>query len=483
MEPWGSTLARWTLAAAVLGSGMAFLDASVVSVALPAMAKDLHADLADLQWVLDAYLVTLTALLLLGGALGDKYGRRRVFMIGVTAFAVASALCGIAPTSGTLIAARGFQGVGAALLVPGSLALLSATVRQEDRARAIGAWSGLVGVASAAGPFVGGWLVDAASWRWAFFINVPLAGVVLFAAQHVPESIDPDAPRHLDLRGATVIAVGLASLTAGLIEAGGDWSAATTAAVVAGLFLLAAFVAIERRCPAPMLPPEMFRSRQFTGANLVTLAVYAGLGGVFFFVVVNLQASLGYSALESGAALTPATGVMLLLSARAGALSQKTGPRLPMTVGPAIAAVGLALLGQIEAGDKYVTAVLPGVLVFGLGMSITVAPLTAAVLGAVDERHLGVASATNNAVARLAGLLAVAIIPSVAGFELTGGGSSLPGYPTAMRISAALALAGGGDRVRDDRPRATCHVSDPPDPPTVPRPRARRNEPPVASAE
>jgi EmrB/QacA subfamily drug resistance transporter len=442
MEPWGSRVARWVLVAAVLGSGIAFLDSTVVNVALPTIAEDLHADLADLQWVLDAYLVTLTALLLLGGALGDKYGRRRVFMIGVTAFAAASALCGIAPTTGTLIAARAFQGVGAALLVPGSLALLSATIRQEDRARAIGAWSGLVGVASAAGPFVGGWLVDAVSWRWAFFVNLPLSAVVLFAARKVPESVDPHAPRHLDWRGATVVALGLASLTAGLIEAGGEWSAPTLAAVIAGVFLLAGFVAIERRCSAPMLPLELFRSRQFTGANLVTLAVYAGLGGVFFFVVVNLQASLGYSALESGAALTPATAVMLLLSARFGALSQKTGPRLPMTIGPAIAAVGLAFLGQVEAGDRYVTAVLPGVLLFGLGMSLTVAPLTAAVLGAVEEGHLGIASATNNAIARLGGLLAVAIIPSVAGFELTGGGSSLPGYVMAMRISAVLALSG-----------------------------------------
>jgi hypothetical protein len=231
-------------------------------------------------------------------------------------------------------------------------------------------------------------------------------------------------------------------LTAGLIEAGGEWSAPTIAAVAIGAVLLGAFVFIERRCPAPMLPPQLFRSRQFTGANLVTLAVYAGLGGVFFFVVVNLQASLGYSALESGTALTPATGVMLVLSSRMGALSQKTGPRLPMTVGPAIAAIGLALLSQIQAGDSYVAGVLPGVLVFGLGMSITVAPLTAAVLGAVEERHLGIASATNNAVARLAGLLAVAIVPSLAGFELSGGGSSLPGYETAMWISAAFALAG-----------------------------------------
>jgi EmrB/QacA subfamily drug resistance transporter len=421
---------------------MAFLDSTVVNVALPSMAKDLHADLADLQWVLDAYLVTLTALLLLGGALGDRYGRKRVFTIGVVAFAAASALCGAAPTTETLIAARALQGVGAALLIPGSLALLSATIRREDRTRAIGAWSGLAGVASAAGPFLGGWLVDTASWRWAFLINVPLGVAVLFSARHVSESLDPDAPRRLDVRGATVIALGLASLTAGLIEAGGEWSAPTIIAVIAGVTLLVAFVLIERRAPSPMLPLELFRSRQFVGANLVTLAVYAGLGGVFFFVIVNLQASLGYSALESGAALTPATLVMLLLSARMGALSQKIGARLPMTAGPAIAAIGLLVFSQIEAGDKYVTAVLPAVLLFGLGMAITVAPLTAAVLGAVDEHHLGVGSGTNNAVARLAGLLAIAVVPSLAGFELTGGEGSLPGYSTAMEISAALALTG-----------------------------------------
>ncbi len=439
---WGSPRARWVLAAAVLGSGMAFLDGTIVNVALPAMARDLDADLADLQWVLDAYLVTLTALLLLGGALGDRYGRRRVFTIGVGGFAVASVLCGLAPTTGALIAARALQGVGAALLVPGSLALLSATIRQADRARAIGAWSGLTGVASAAGPFFGGWLVDAASWRWAFLINVPLAVVVLFAAGRVPESIDLDAPRHLDLKGAAIVALGLALLTGGLIEAGAGWTVLTVGAVIAGCALLVTFVVVERRSEAPMLPPSLFRSRQFTGANLVTLAVYAGLGGAFFFVVVNLQDALGYSALESGAALTPVTVMMLLLSSHMGALSQRTGPRLPMTVGPAIVAIGLLLLGQIEAGDKYLTTVLPAALVFGLGLSVTVAPLTAAVLGAVDEHHLGVGSATNNAVARLAGLLAVAVIPSLAGFELTGGEGSLPGYTTAMRISAVLAIAG-----------------------------------------
>jgi len=421
---------------------MAFLDGTVVNVALPAMAKDLHADLADLQWVLDAYLVTLTALVLLGGALGDRFGRRRVFLLGVIGFSGASVVCGVAPTTTTLIGARALQGVGAALLVPGSLALLSATIRDTDRARAIGAWSGLTGVAGAAGPFIGGWLVDAASWRWAFLINVPVGLAVVIACRHVPESLDPDAPRQLDLVGATVVALGLASLTAGLIEAGGSWSVATIGAVVIGLGLLGAFVAIEHRSPQPMLPLELFRSRQFTGANLVTLAVYAGLGGAFFFVVVNLQGALGYSALESGAALTPATLLMLVLSSRMGALSQKTGPRLPMTVGPAITAIGLALLSQVEAGDKYVIGVLPGVLVFGLGLSITVAPLTAAVLGAVDERHLGIGSGTNNAVARLAGLLAVAVVPSLAGFELSGGEGSLPGYSTAMQISAALALAG-----------------------------------------
>ena len=416
------TIERRVLSVAVLGSGMAFLDGTIVNVALPSIGDDLDTDLQGLQWVLDSYLVTLTALLLLGGALGDRYGRKRVFLIGVVAFTVASVLCGLAPNIEALVVARALQGVGGALLVPGSLALLSATVPVAERARWVGAWSGLTGAASAVGPFAGGWLVDAASWRWAFLVNVPFAAVVVALSRALPESLDDDAARHLDVAGAVIAAAGLGLLTGGLIEE-------VVAPAVAGAALLAVFVVHERRTRAPMLPPSLFASSQFTGANLVTFAVYAGLGAAFFLVVVNLQVDLGYSALEAGTALLPVTILMLLLSARAGALAQRIGPRVPMTLGPVVVAAGLWMLGEVDAGDGYVTAVLPPAVVFGLGLSLTVAPLTAAVLAAVGEHHLGVASATNNAVARLAGLLAVAVLPATS-------------YSSALRIAALLCVLG-----------------------------------------
>lgn len=427
-----------------LGSGIAFLDGTIVNVALPSIGRDLGAGLAGLQWVLDAYLVALTALLLLGGAIGDRYGRRRAFLAGVYVFSAASLLCGLAPSTGILVAARALQGVGGALLVPGSLALLSATIAPADRARAVGAWSGLTGVASALGPFTGGWLVDAASWRWAFLLNLPLAASVVVLARGVPESRDGSAGVPLDLPGGATAAAGLALLVAALIEGGHRWTALTSGAAVAGAALLGLFLAIERRSPAPMLPLSLFRSRQFTGANLVTLAVYAGLGGAFFLVVMNLQVALGYSALEAGASMMPCTLLLMALSPRTGALAQLIGPRWPMTVGPAVVAVGLAALGQVGPGDRYATGVLPGVVIFGLGLTLTVAPLTAAVLGAVDEHRLGVGSAVNNAAARLAGLLAVAVLPVVAGVDLAGAGpAGLPGYGTALNLAAGLCVAGG----------------------------------------
>lgn len=437
---WGTPGARRVVAVAVLGSGVAFLDGTIVNVALPSIGADLGAGLRDLQWVLDAYLVMLTALLLLGGSLGDRFGRRRVFLLGIYGFTVASVLCGLAPSATTLIAARALQGVGGALLVPGSLALLSATIHPADRARAVGAWSGLVGVASAAGPLLGGWLVDSASWRLAFLLNLPLAAVVVVVARLVPESIDVRAAPHLDLPGAVTAAAGLALVTGGLIEGGERWSTLTA---VVGAALLAAFVMIERRSPNPMLPPSLFASSQFVGANLVTLAVYAGLGGALFLVVANLQLALGYSALEAGAALLPVTVLMLVLSPRAGALAQRAGPRLALTSGPLVVAAGLVWLGRIGPGDRYASTILPAAALFGLGLAITVAPLTAAVLASVDERHLGVGSATNNAAARLAGLLAVAVLPAVAGVEFVASrGRGLPGYGTALGTSAALCAAG-----------------------------------------
>lgn len=439
---YGTPAGRGVIAATVLGSGVAFLDGTVVTVALPAIGDDLGTSLAGLQWTVGAYLVTLSALLLLGGTLGDHFGRRRAFVAGLGGFTAASVLCGLAPTAGTLVGARALQGAGAALLVPGSLSIIAATFHPDDRSRAVGAWSGLAGVASALGPFLGGWLVDAATWRLVFLINIPLAAVAAWlAVRHVPETRDPGAGR-LDFPGAALVTVALAGLSYAAIEHAGSRS---VAAAVIGGSALAAFVAVERAKERPMLPLRLFRSRQFTGANLTTFAVYAGLSGALFLVVMQLQVSLAYSALEAGASLVPFTVIMLFLSPRAGALAQRTGPGLPMTVGPLLAAAGLMLLSGIGPGDGYAGGVLPGVVVFGTGMAVTVAPLTSAVLAAVEERHAGLASGVNNAVARLAGLLAVAVLPAVAGVS---SGASLAagldaGFVTAVRISAALCALGG----------------------------------------
>jgi EmrB/QacA subfamily drug resistance transporter len=428
--------ARWVLLATVLGSGVAFLDGTIVNVALPAIAKDLDASLSDLQWVLDAYLVTLTALVLLGGSLGDRFGRRRVFLLGLAGFTAASMACGLAPDVQVLIAARAVQGVGAALLVPGSLAILSAVFAPEDRARAVGAWSGLGGVASAIGPFLGGWLIDSVSWRLAFFVNVPFALVVVVAARHVPET-SSGMDEHLDMPGAAAAALGLAFLTYGLIEK------ATVVGVVGGL-LLVGFLVLELRSRAPMLPLGIFRNAQFSGANATTLAVYAALGGAFFLLILELQVAMGYSALAAGSALLPVTLLMLALSARAGALAQRIGPRLPMTVGPLLVAVGLLLWTRVDAGASYLGAVLPGAIVFGLGLSLTVAPLTATIMASADDRHLGVASGVNNAIARLAGLLAVALLPAVIGLDTSGAAHALDtGVDKAMVAAAGLAIVGG----------------------------------------
>ncbi len=439
---------RWVLLATVLGSGLALLDATVVNVALPRIGQELDAGLAGLQWTINGYTLTLAALILLGGSLGDRYGRRRVFMVGVAWFAVASLLCGLAPNTASLIAARALQGVGGALLTPGSLAILQASFAPADRSRAVGAWSGLGGVAGALGPFLGGWLVEAVSWRLVFLINVPLAVVILLvAARHVPESADPQAARRLDVLGAVLGAVGLAGLTYGLIgwpERGPDSVVLT--ALVAGVVGLGAFVLTERRSSHPMLPLEVFASRQFSAANGVTFAVYAALGGVFFFLVLHLQVVGGFSPIVAGTALFPVTALMLLLSSRAGALASRIGPRLPMTAGPLVCAAGLLLMLRIGTDPSYVTEVLPAVAVFGLGLSLTVAPLTATVLAAVSVRHAGVASGVNNAVARAAGLLAVAALPLVAG--LSGDDYARPaaladGFQAAMLVCAVLLAVGG----------------------------------------
>ncbi|MEY2459422.1 MAG: hypothetical protein QOG30_1252 [Acidimicrobiaceae bacterium] len=437
----GTPEGRWVIGAAVLGSGVAFLDGTVVNAALPAIAKDLHAGLPSLQWTLTGYLLTLGALIVVGGSLGDLYGRRRVFVAGLAGFAIASLGCALAPSTGILILARCVQGAAAAALVPGSLALISASFRVEDRGRAIGAWSGLAGISSAIGPFLGGWLIDSVSWRWVFLINLPLsAAAIAVALRHVPESRDEDAVRHVDVLGGATLSVGLAGIVYALIEGPAGASGAVVAVgVTLGVGGLVAFAIIEARSPQPMVPLVLFRSRQFSGANAVTVAVYAAMGIAFFLIVVHLQTDLGYSALAAGSALLPVTAIMLVLSSRAGALAQRIGPRWPMTIGPIIVAIALVMLSGIDPGTSYVSGVLPGMLVFGLGLSITVAPLTAAVLAAVDDHHAGIGSAINNAAARIASLLAIAVVPAAAGLSDDFAG----GYRKAILISAALAAVGG----------------------------------------
>lgn len=435
---YGTAAGRWVIGAAVLGSGIAFLDSTVVNVALPAIAEDLDTGVRGLQWVVDAYLVTLSSFLLLGGSLGDLFGRRRIFVFGLVLFTAASLGCGVAPNVGALIVARAVQGIGAALLVPGSLAIISAVFRPQDRSTAISAWSGLGGIASAVGPFVGGWLITAVSWRLVFLINLPLAAIAIAIAQrHVPETRDEDETvRRPDLPGAVMVAVGLGALAYGLIEE-------EPAAIAVGVLALVVFVLVEGRRAHPLLPLEIFRSRQFTGANLTTLTVYAALAGVTFLLVLLLQEALGYSPTMSGAALLPATFIMLVLSARMGRLAQRTGPRLPMTVGPVVVGLGLLLMGRVQPGTSYAGTVLPAVAVFGLGLAVTVGPLTSAVLAAVEDRHLGVGSAFNNAVARAAGLLAVAVLPRVAGLTDVGDPDAFAdGFPRAAMAGAVLCAVG-----------------------------------------
>ena len=372
--------------------------------------------------------LTLAAFLLLGGSLGDRLGRRRIFSIGVIWFALASAGCGLAPNGATLIAARVLQGIGGALLTPASLAILQASFQPDDRPRAIGAWSGLGGLATAAGPLIGGYLIAVASWRWVFFINLPVAGPCLFTVRHVPESRDPSATGHVDATGAVLGVAFLAGLTYGLIQgpSHGWTSTGVLASLVVAAIAAPAFVVVERSLTNPLLPLALFRSRQFSAANVVTFVVYGALGGTLFLLPVELQLVAHYSPLESGLALLPVTAIMLVFSARSGRLASRIGPRLQMSCGPIVIGAGLLLLTRATHPGSYVTTVLPAVIVFGIGLAITVAPLTSTAMGAAPAEHSGVASAVNNVVARAAGLLAVAVLPLVAG--LTG--------PTAARSPA-----------------------------------------------
>ncbi len=444
----GTAQGRWVLLATILGSGMALLDGTVVNVALRVIGADLGADLADLQWVVNAYMLTLASLILVAGSLGDLLGRRRVFLVGVIWFAVASALCGLAQGPMLLIVARALQGVGGALLTPGSLAILQSSFHRDDRARAIGAWSGLGGVAAAIGPFLGGWLVQEASWRYVFLINVPLAAaVVAVTVRHVPESCDRTvAGRHVDTLGAVLGALGLGGVTYALIEAGGDSGVLAVVVGIAGAAAIAAFVVHQRRAPYPMVPPSLFASRIFTVSNLLTVVVYAALGAMFFFVVLNLQVTLGYTPLEAGISLFPITVFMLVFSARSGALATRIGPRLQMSAGPIVCAVGVGLLIGMDADSSYLTGVLPGVSIFAAGLTVLVAPLTATVLAAAPDRYAGVASGVSNAVARTGSLLAVAALPVAVGLSGTDYDDPAAfgaGFRHAMSVSAALLVAGG----------------------------------------
>jgi EmrB/QacA subfamily drug resistance transporter len=427
---------------------MVFLDGTIANVAARQIGTDFSAGFASLQWVLNGYALALASLILLGGSLGDRFGRRSVYLTGMVWFASASVLCALAPSVHILIAARVLQGIGGALLTPGSLSLIQASFAPQDTGRAVGLWSGMSGVSTAVGPLLGGYLVEHISWRWAFGINVPLAAVaMILALRYLPESRSDEEEGPLDLLGTVLIALGLGALTYGTTAAGDTgWKALSLACTLGGLAVLTLFVLVEARTEYPLLPPRLFRDRTFTGANLMTFTTYGSLGAVIFLLVLNLQVAGGYGPLAAGLATLPTTLLLLLLSPRAGALSARIGPRLPMIIGPVVAAVGIALTARIDRHHhSYLVDVLPGILVFGLGMSFLVAPLTSTVMASAPRNDVGLASGVNNAVARSAALLAVAVLPPLAG--LTGERYRIPdvmahGYRVVVAICVGLLVLG-----------------------------------------
>jgi len=430
----------------VLGSSVALLDTTIVNVALPTIGRDLGADLAGLQWIISAYALTLAALILLGGSLGDRLGRRKVFIWGVAGFGLASVMSALSPDIGTLVGARALQGVAAALLTPGSLAILQSSFQPSDRMRAIGIWTGALSIAAASGPLVGGWLV-LYSWRWVFWVNVPLcAAVIVMAARYVPESRNVLASHHIDVPGVLLGALGLAGVTYGLTALPGHGlDALTTVTSAGGVIALVAFILTERRSRQPMLPTRLFASRIFSVINVVTFAIYAALSGTFLFLVLFLQVVSGWAALRAGAATLPLSVIMLLLASRFGTLATSIGARPLMIGGPLTAATGLVLLSLTPSHPSYLVNVLPGVTLLGLGLAMTVAPLTGTVLAAAPDELAGTASGVNNAVARTAGLIAVAALPVIVGLsgsEYADPASLAPAYRAALLICAVTMTLG-----------------------------------------